>query len=373
MVKSESELKSGLDEVAREIRRILAEIPVLEHVETRVWPEGSHGIDFEVSAEVAGVRRRLICEVKSPGHPRQLRSAIQQLEAAKRASGQTDVSSVVVAPYVSLRGAEICAEAGVSFIDLEGNCRLQLPGAYVERRGERKGGAPPRRLHSLFSPKAAKVLMLMLESQEMVWSVEDLAKTAEISLGHASNVRRALLDQEWARAEKRGIRLVDRPGLLEAWGQERVRRKPRRSGYYTLLHGAALQRALEGAFREFLPSPGTPPRHRVPDDLLLCSFSAAARIAPFARVPSLYLYASHAGFSAISAHIELAPAERGPNVFIGKATDLGAALHPIGEGGVFWTSPIQTYLDLKREGERGREAARHLLETVVLPRWDATS
>jgi hypothetical protein len=366
MVNHDSELEG----VVREVQRLLAEIPVFQHVEARRSPEGPGGVDLEIRASVNGEPRHLICEVKSPGHPRQLRSAIQQLESARRASGMTDVSSVVVAPYVSPRGAEICAEAGVSFLDLEGNCRLLLPGVYVERRTERKRTAPTRRLQSLFSPKAAKALLVMLESKEMVWSVEDLVNHAAISTGHASNVRRALLDQEWARAERRGIRLVDRVAILKAWGEARVQRKPKRSGYYTLQHGADLERALEEAFRELGPPPL---RSRVPDELMLCSFSAAARLAPFARVPALYLYASHVGFSAVSRYVELAPAERGPNVFIGKPTDLGASYMPRSAGGVFWTSPIQTYLDLMREGERGREAARHLLKTVIQEEWESTS
>ena len=46
----------------------------------------------------------------------------------------------------------------------------------------------------------------------------ELADKAQVSLGQVSNVRRALIDREWATAEAgEGLRLTQPDALLDAW------------------------------------------------------------------------------------------------------------------------------------------------------------
>ena len=59
-----------------------------------------------------------------------------------------------------------------------------------------------RALRSIFNPKAAAILRVMLREPDRAWRVTDLAEKANASLGHVSNVRKALLEREWI--EKRG-------------------------------------------------------------------------------------------------------------------------------------------------------------------------
>jgi len=205
----------------------------------------------------------------------------------------------------------------------------------------------------------------MLHPPVISWRVEDLAREAEISIGHASNVRRALIDQEWARAGEHGLRLTQPRELLEVWGEMYKRRRPLRETYYTLHHGEALERALQLVSAKR--------RGGARCDLVLSSFSAAERLAPFTRVQALYAYVSVNGFKALSSHLELAPAPRGANVLLEPIRDPGVChgVSPIDDhGGVLHTSAIQTYLDLLREGERGEEAAVHLLTTRIVPEWE---
>ena len=102
----------------------------------------------QVSYESGKVDRRLDCsfllsfgqkkfkiaaEVKASGEPSLLRRSAAWLKNSLT-SGKYDYA-MIIAPFVSREGAEICRESGVGFVDLSGNCLLSLDGLYVERTG----------------------------------------------------------------------------------------------------------------------------------------------------------------------------------------------------------------------------------------------
>ncbi len=363
---------------AHEIEALLARVPIVTDARVELAPLPNGGPDLTVTANVAGVQHTVIAEVKADAQPRHVRQVVQQLAAA-RADPKfgTDVTSILVAPYVSPQSADILREAGVGWLDFEGNCRLLLGAAYVDVSGRapRKGKTPPRHLVSLFAPKSARVLRLMLHDPRQPWRVEDLARHpwTEISLGHASNVRRALLDMEWATAVAAGLRLSRPQELLEAWGQVWKLRRPDRTGFHTVLHGKELDQALRAAMRDLRGAPDGKPLLLAPGgDFLLASFSAAEQVAPFVRVPTLYFYATNRAFTVLRPRLGLEPARKGPNVLLEVPRDDGVFRDRVrtgGEDALFRTSDVQTYLDLLREGERGEEAAQHLLDAVILPSW----
>ena len=95
--------------------------------------------------------RVLMCAFKDSGQPRWARQAINQLS-----EDRSDPNSycVFIAPYISPQVAELCARAGVGFVDLAGNCRLSFDGVYIEREGRPNPKPQRRELRSLFAPKA---------------------------------------------------------------------------------------------------------------------------------------------------------------------------------------------------------------------------
>lgn len=369
-----------VERAAREIKALLDRVPIASGASVEHMPSHDVGPDLIVRTEIAGVPHTVLAEVKASAQPRQVRQVVQQLLGA-RANQRfgTDVSSIVVAPYVSPQSAEILREAGIGWLDFDGNCRLVLGTAFVDVRAPRRSkSTTPRPLASLFAPKSARVLRLMLQAPRQPWRVEDLARApqTQISLGHASNVRRALLDMEWATVDAAGMRLSRPRELLEAWGQAWKLRRPVREGFHTLLHGKSLDEALRSALRELRGAPEGEARPIRPGaGFLLSSFSAAEHVAPFVRVPSLYLYATHRAFTVLRAALGLEPTRKGPNVLLEFPRDDGVFLDGVGPGGndaPFRTSDAQTYLDLLREGERGEEAAQHLLDNVLVPSWSGT-
>lgn len=83
------------------------------------------------------------------------------------------------------------------------------------------------------------------------------------------------------------------------------------------------------------------------------------------------LYATPGGERAIIKEQELQPAEKGANVTLWITPSSDFYRYPIHlPNGITTTCLVQTYLDLQAGGERGREAAEHLLTQKLKPLWN---
>lgn len=343
--------KLELDAVEH-LTAVLRDVPFLQVVEVRQEPllgQASAQPDFELDVSAHGRAYRLVCEVKKQGHPRTVRDAAVQIRYYREHAGG-DAYGVLLAPFLSEASREICKEHGIGFADFEGNCRLVFDGVFIERLVAGKPPAERRDLRSVFAPKSAQVLRVLMRDPSRRWKVTDLAHEAGVSLGHVSNVRTAILEREWAQADSEGLWVSDPGALLDIW-REAYRRPGKRHGFYTALHGKALQETLRSSLF------GANRFGRV----LLGSFSAAQWLAPYARTTTEFFYADRHGMDALRGALQLSPIAKGENVIIMALDDDGLfrdALEPA--PGVRCTSAVQTYLDLWISGERGKEAAEHL-------------
>ncbi len=303
---------------------------------------------------------RLACEVKGLAQPRQVRSVVLEIKEYLNALGDPKVYPVLLAPYISSESAEICRQAGVGFVDFAGNCRLVFGHVFIERSSGINPKAEKRGLRSLFSPKAARVLRCLLREPGVIWRVKDIERVAGVSLGQVSNVRKALLNQEWAEARSDGLILRRADALLDAWRDAYEKRSNQRKSYYTLLHGDALAQQIKSAL--YVAGRG--------EHALLASFSAAQWLAPLARYPSQVFYADEVGESILHEWLKLEPLSKGENVIIERPVDEGILIDRIEAAPGVWTTGLaQTYLDLHAAGERGAEAAEHLRQTCIKPLW----
>jgi hypothetical protein len=348
------------------LRELLSLVPFvsLARVRTEAAPVAGWRPDLAIEVQADGESWMIIGEVKSEGQPRYIRGAALQVkdyvQRLSSADPGTRAYGVVLAPFISPASAQICTEAGVGFADLAGNCRLAFGRVYIEKSAVENPFRKRRVQRSLFAAKSGRVLRLLLAEPSRVWRVAELASAAQVSLGQVSNLRRRLLDQEWAVADKEGLRLSRPRDLLEAWRNAHKLDPERSEAAYTLLHGEALDKALRAAFADAGEG-----RHAV-----LASYSAGRWLAPFARVSSSYLYVDEEGSKAVRKHLKLEPAAKGANVSLMWPKDEGVFLDRIESGKGMWcTSAIQTYLDLAASGERGAEAAEHLFNERIAPRW----
>jgi hypothetical protein len=258
---------------------------------------------------------------------------------------------VFLAPYISPASRQICTEHGVGFADLEGNCRLVFDSVFIERQAATKPVAERRELRSLFAPKSAQVLRVMMREPSRRWKVADLAQEAGVSIGHTSNVRSALMEREWAQAGPDGFYISDPDTLLDEW-RDSYRAPPgERLAFYTTLHSGALTAAVRVALQQAGAS----------GKAMLASYSAARWLAPYARVPTEYFYADSTGLRVLESALQFSSIAKGENVIVWRLDDDGLfrdAVEPA--PGIRCTGPLQTYLDLCVAGERGHEAADHL-------------
>ena len=350
------------------LREQLSRVPFLALGSEVARPErtsvGDWRPDFSIDLQADGDHWVLICEVKGDGQPRNVRGAALALrdyvQRSASANGSAHAYPVLIAPFISPTSAAICNEIGVGFLDLAGNCRLAFGRVYIEKSAAQNPFRSRRVQRSIFSPKSARILRIMLADPNRLWRVAQLAEQGKVSLGQVSNLRQRLLDEEWAAADKGGVRLSKPRELLEAWRRAYRLEVARSEDCYTLLHGEPLDKAL----RTLLAEAGRG-RHAV-----LASYSAARWLAPFARVASLYFYVDEQGESVIRQHLQLEPAAKGANVSLMRPKDEGVFLDRFeAADGIWCTSPIQTYLDLAVSGERGAEAAEHLLNERIALSW----
>lgn len=307
-------------------------------------------IDMLIHVRVFDLVHVLVCGVNPNGQPRYVRPSAIQLRDCAAQMGD-EASPVLMAPYLSPASQALCREYGVGFLDFQDNAYLALERALIVRD---RGGPPPaerRKLKSLFKPKAARILLTMLRDPGREWRMSELAEAAEVSLGHASNVRTALLDREWAGIGPNGMFLVKPGSLLHTWRGKYEPPADKRFRFYTPLHG----REFDEATRRVLGDRSGAAR------AVLASFSAANWLAPYARTGSSYFYADLAGLEQLKERLRLCPAAMGENVDVTIPKDtwvLKDIVEPAPD--VVCTGVVRTYLDLSATGERGREAADHL-------------
>ncbi len=334
------------------LRRILAQVPAIGRLNIRnAIKGGEREIDLIADIEVFGQRHTLIAEVKSNGQPRYVRSALLQLQEYMRRRAEP-ATPVLIAPYLSVEAQDLCREYETAYLDLEGNARLAFGTVFISRQVASRPQVERRELRSLFKPKSAQVLRQMLRDPGHSWRVAELAKAAGVSLGLVSNVRTGLLDREWARLTNDGMLLSDpdrAAGRLERG--VRTAYPTQRLGFYTTLHGASFNEAVRRLPATSLETGST----------ALASFSAAQWLAPYGRIGTHYFYADQQGLESLRSNLKLSPASKGENVVVMLLDDPGLFLDNTEPApGVVCTSPVQTYLDLFKAGERGQEAAEHL-------------
>ena len=347
MLKALSPTNELESEAEAALKALLAQVPVIRLEEGDVGP-GDRGVDILAHINVSGHPHTLACQVKSNGQPRHVRAALLDLRKYAASFGR-GATPVFIAPYLSSEAQALCREHDVGFLDLEGNARLAFGNVFIERLVSSKPVSARRELKSIFKPKSAQVLRVMLRDPARVWRVVELAENAGVSLGHASNVRTGLQDREWGQVSEKGLFISKPDRLLDAWRDAYDPPVGKRLSFYTVLYG----RAFEDAARQCL---GT---HS--GKAAFASFSAAHWLAPFGRTGTQYFYADDAGLERLKEYLKLSPSPKGENVVVTLPKDDGLfrdAVEPA--PGAVCTSAVQTYLDLWGAGERGKEAAEHL-------------
>jgi hypothetical protein len=336
------------------LRGLLGRVPSLKLAslkkDARVSPDSADRADRLAQVTTGDRKWTLVVEEKRLGQPREVRTAVLQLERyLKHLPEDVPHYGLLLAPFISEESAKICTEAGIGYADLAGNARLAFDQVFIETRGADNPFREKRETRSLFAPRATRVLRVLLQGPLRPWKVTELAESARVSLGWVSAVRQQLRAREWAAEEPGGLRVTKPGAVLDAWSKADDWEKRTRTHEYSVLLSDPVELAekLKESLRDeppvftqwfagWLRHPYTTPSvitayvQKFPEESLIEEKLLARRVSSGGRLRLVL------------------PKEEG--VFHPAQTVRGFKL----------VSDVQIYLDLLRAGQRGEEQAAEL-------------
>ena len=330
---------------AQRLREIFPKAKAWEEVsESRI---GSQTADLVVKFRMGEQEHTLVLEVTGLGQPKQIREAVTRLNEIRREL--PGAYPVAVSGYISPDSAAILRRNGLGYLDLSGNCYLAFENILIEKEGKPNIRPSTRPLKSLFAPRATRVVRVLLVDSQHAWRLEELAKAAEVSLGHAHNVVKRLEELAWLeRGEQQRIRLTKPGELLEAWSAAYTYRQ---SGVATYFSPERITRKLMAEIARWAQAEGR--------RYAFTLHSGAALVAPDIRFPAIHCYLSE-GADALARALGLRAGEGEGNVHILTPYDQGVFYAPLSKGGLSVVCLPQLYVDLFRYERRGREQAEYL-------------
>ena len=150
------------------LRGLFSRVPFLKlekiRRETRIPGSPNASADFLFEVRTGKRRSILVAEAKRVGQPREVRTALLQLEKYLASlPGRTRYHGVFLAPFISEESGRLCTEAGISYADLAGNARLSFDHVFIETHAADNPFREKREKRSLFAPKATRVLRVLLQ------------------------------------------------------------------------------------------------------------------------------------------------------------------------------------------------------------------
>ena len=308
---------------------------------------GAQRVDIVLRFKMGGDEKVIAIDIASQGQPRQVREVISRLESARRELPMA--YPLAVADYFSPQSAALLRTGGFGYLDLSGNCHLSFDNVLIDREGKPNLRPSNRPLKSLFAPRATRVVRVLLVDPQHAWRLEELAKAADVSLGHSHNVIKRLEELSWVeRGDDQRMRLTKPGDLLDAWVETY---SYRRNDIASFISAERVTRRLAGELVRVAEAEG----RRV----ALTMHAGAALVAPQARFPVIHCYVD-GGPESVARALGLQPAEGEGTVYLITPYDAGVFYSPIVKGGLPVVGLPQLYADLYHYERRGRAQATHL-------------
>jgi hypothetical protein len=304
--------------------------------------------DLLVKFRLGDQEHTLVVEVSSLGQPRQIRATVTRLaEIRRELPGAYPVAAAV---YIGPQSARILKSNNLGYVDLSGNCYLGLENLMIEKEGKRNVRPSTRPLRSLFAPRATRVVRALLAEAGRPWRLEELAKAAEVSLGHSHNVVKRLEELAWVeRDDRQRIRLSKPADLLEGWCESYTYRDNDLTSFFvpervSRKFMAEVARVAEAQGRRYA----------------FTLNAGVSLVAPRLRVPAVHCYLDGDSGILVSA-LGLRPAaEADGTLHVLGPYDPGVFYGLLEKGGLKVVSLPQLYADLAHYERRGAEQAEHL-------------
>lgn len=295
-------------------------------------------------------------ECKRVGDAANVGSALRQLSHFTQQRGsKKKLVPILAVPYMGETGRRLCAEAGVSWIDLSGNAWIDAPGRQIRILGNRNRFAAAGRPANVFAPRSSRLIRAFLMQPQRAFSQAELGSVSGVDKGRVSRlVRRmeamGLLEKD----ASEGYRLKDASVALEAWREAYDFRKHHvLEGHVSVRDPDELLKKLEKA---------APPGQM---SWALTGLAAAWQLTHFAMYRLTSVFVREVPSRAWLESLGFQEEPRGANVWILSPTDDAVFVGARRVHSVPCVHPLQAYLDLKAHPERASEAAAPLRRLVL--------
>lgn len=334
-------------------------------VETALFGSMKYRPDVLINIKWESQIFRFIAEIKSVATPKMVQDAISNLsiylDFFRSRNFNDQYYPMIVAPFLSERQIDELTERNISGIDLSGNMVLNVP----ERLFVLKAGKPnlfpeSGTIKNVFRGTSSIVAMTVLAKGEFGSVSEVLeevrSRGSDTTLGTVSKVLRSL-EEEFILTRTPEIRLIDPRRLLTKLRDNYQKPIPgkSRTGKVGDLDAALLK------INDNCRNAG-----------LRCVVNKVQRYAVFPTVGEpLRIYTENIE-TAITG-IEFEPTERFADVQLIQAEERSPIyFDPIKDGEIFYTSPLQVYLNLTQGSGREQEVAEGLKENILRSAGDSS-
>lgn len=308
----------------------------------------SPGIDATLElVSPSGDRSRACVEFKARAEPGEV---VRELPWLQRCG-----AALLVAPRISSRTRQLLNDAGISWLEPDGDCRIAIGGLFVERltrspRRREPAGKDGRFVADPFSGGALRIVRWLLIDPDRSWALTEMAERAGLTPGFVSRTFKTLARDAFVVRTRGATRLTDRDGLLDAWARAPAPADSAFERVATVDGPEALLRTIRAS--------------AAPRPYAVTAEAAADRIVPFARFSRVEIYVKDP--DAWDRALGLTPVPRGGNLVLIEPADPGVFDGSFEQEGLLLTSRPQLYVDLVRRGGAAGEAASFLRERNAL-------
>ena len=333
-----------------EIVDLLADLLGSSPKKIRSQAAAANGYDYSIS--VPG--HRFLVEYKVSASAGPLAGAVDQLKKYADANQDKGLPLIVV-PFMGQVGRELCDRSGISWLDLSGNAKIVAPGLRIRVEGRPNKYTDRGRPPNVFAAKSSRIARQLLLHPQQFQTQAELARQTGLGDGYVSKIVRRLEQEQYLDANDDGaVRPRDPNLLLDAWhdaydfNRHRIIKGhvPARSG------DELLQRIVKSLSREKLEYAAT-------------GLSAAWLLTNFAAFRLVTLYVPAMPSRSLLKQIEFSDEPKGANLWLVLPDDEGVFHGSQKQDGIQCVSPVQTYLDLKDQPERAKDAAVELRRKLL--------
>lgn len=284
---------------------------------------------------------------------------LKQVEERMVQTNSPDAQAVILcSTYMSNQFSRYCHEHSINYFDLSGNCAIYSNNLLIKISGNKnRYPASNRAFTSIFertSDVSSTILRILFRDLTNPWKTQALADAAKCSIGQVAKVKKFMSDNDWIEDSPKGFRISSPDAVLRAWSKTYLSKKDQVISCYSLDSISMIEMKLQKLQEE----KGI--------KYYLTGFSGGVRYVPVVRYNKVQVYIERNMIDVAIPWLGCKKVDSGANVeFIIPHSTAIFADHRVIHGEVV-VSPVQVYLDLIQQKNRGEELAQAVYKKEIV-------